>query len=69
MNRPNSESATVATREYRRKLVEHDPSRQVRRTLMGIATIVIVIGLALLVALVPPERFYPIVRSLLNRGT
>jgi hypothetical protein len=68
MNRPNSDTFSTASREYRRKLVEHNPYRQERRALISIATIAIVIGLAGLVALVPPERFYPLIRSLLNRG-
>jgi hypothetical protein len=68
MNRPNRDAMTSASREFRRKLVEHDPARQVRRTLTGIVIVIVVLGLAVLVALVPADRFYPLIRSLLNRG-
>jgi hypothetical protein len=65
MNRPDT--APSASREYRRKLAQHDPARQARRTVLGFLLVVAVIGLALIAALVPYESFYPTIRSLLNR--
>jgi type IV secretory pathway component VirB8 len=55
-------------REYERKLRQHHPMRNLVMSLVGFFAVLMVVGVAVIVALSPTLSLYPAIRSLTGHG-